>query len=176
MAPPKIYDDISAPLTHEELLRALSYDSATGVFRWRIATGCVKIGEVAGTPRGDGNDYLVIRVKSRLYLAHVLAWFYMRAAWPTKLIDHRDRNKANNAFANQREATKSLNGGNSKAHAHNSSGLKGIYFSKQKRKWIAEITPNGRKIYLGGFTTPIEAHAAYAAAAQTHFGEFAHAS
>jgi len=40
-------------------------------------------------------------------------------------------------------------------------------------RWVAQINANGKKIFLGHYDTPEEAHAAYKEAALKHFGEFA---
>lgn len=172
MAPPRIYDDINAPLTAEELRRVLSYDRETGVFRWNIDTGRAKPGAIAGTPNGGG--YLLIRVKNRLRLAHILAWFYVHGEWPKKSIDHKNTIRSDNWISNLREATKSQNAGNCRRHRRNKSGLKGVI--RCRKRWAATISANRTRIHLGVFDTPEQAHAAYVAASAKYFGEFARAS
>lgn len=41
-----------------------------------------------------------------------------------------------------------------------SSGIVGINYSKEARKWVARVRANGRRIYLGKFATIAEAHQA----------------
>lgn len=105
----------------------------------------------------------------------------------TKFIDHRDRDKSNNCRSNLRPATNGMNRANSKRNDNNKSGFKGVHRRKSRpipvgRKvrsdrlseiWIAQINVNGKKIHLGQFVTPSEAHRAYAKAAKHHFGEYA---
>jgi hypothetical protein len=108
-------------------------------------------------------------------LAHRVAWLYMTGEWPAGDIDHINNNRSDNRFSNLRPATRSLNIANSTKKKSNSSGFKGVSFSKANRKWFAKITVNYRQQSLGYFNTPQEAHAAYVHAAREAFGEFANA-
>ena len=58
------------------------------------------------------------------------------------VIDHINGNKLDNRRYNLRIASKSLNTFNSKPHKDNLSGIKGITFSKPRKKWIAQIRGN----------------------------------
>lgn len=86
-------------------------------------------------------------------------------------IDHIDGDKLNNQRENLRSATRKQNMANSVLNILNTSGYKGV--TKRKNKWEANIQINDQTIYLGLFDTPEEAHQAYCAAAEEHFGEFA---
>ncbi len=44
---------------------------------------------------------------------------------------------------------------------NNTSGYKGVYFESRSKKYIASITVNYKKIYIGNFDCPEEAGAAY---------------
>ena len=90
-------------------------------------------------------------------------------------IDHRDGNTLNNRRENLRVCTRSQNKANSKIYRNNTSGFKGVSFVKKQlaRPWIACIYHNRKRLYLGHFATPAEAHEAYKAAALRIFGEFA---
>jgi hypothetical protein len=50
---------------------------------------------------------------------------------------------------------------------------KGVIFVEQSGKYRATIKPDGKKIHLGYFSTPEEAHEAYKVAAVKYYGEFA---
>lgn len=157
-------------LTLERLRECLSYDPDTGRFTRRISTSTAKAGAIAGSPRGDG--YLVISVDNEQYLAHRLAWFYVRGAWPAHHTDHIDLDRQNNALGNLREATASQNVANTRQRRCNTSGAKGVYWSKIRRKWIAQIGHHKRVINLGGFTSFADAKRARDQAEITLFGEF----
>jgi len=159
-------------LTHARLLEALDYDRDTGIFLHRESKTCVKAGDVAGS-QNDGN-YQRIYIDGVSYKAHYLAWFYVTGKWSeAEQIDHKDENKRNNAFDNLREATRSLNGANIHRKSHNTSGFKGVSLWKRTGRWKAQIQVRGQKLFLGYHDTPEQAHAAYVAAANEHFGEFA---
>jgi len=104
------------------------------------------------------------------YLAHRLAWLFTYGVWPVMDIDHIDRDPVNNRIANLRLATCSQNGGNARISARNTSGIKGVCWHKNTKKWQAQITVNRRNHALGYFDDINAACAAYRAAAQVHFG------
>jgi len=63
--------------------------------------------------------------------------------------DHINRNKLDNRKTNLRTVTRSENCHNQKLRKHNRSGHTGIRFFENK--WVAEITVNYKKFYLGYF-------------------------
>lgn len=156
-------------LTADRVRELLSYDPKTGVFRWRVYRGRVaKAGFVAGNVTSDGR--VRICVAGRLYLAHRLAWLYTTGKWPTDQIDHKDGDPLNNRWNNLREANRCQNG----ANRRDTEGRilpKGV--SRSGRGFRAEITAEGRRIYLGYYPTVSAAHGVYAAAARDLHGDFA---
>ncbi len=86
--------------------------------------------------------------------------------------DHKNRNTLDNRRHNLRNATKAQNMQNKATPRSNTSGFKGVS-AALRGKWKAKISVNSRQIHLGYFSTPELAHAAYAAAAKEHHGEFA---
>lgn len=161
-------------ISAEELRALLDYDPETGVFRWRERRGPVRPGDVAGTPQQKG--YIKINVRRNVMWAHRLAWLYVHGEWPKGMLDHVDGNPANNAIANLRVCCSSKNTANSKRRYDNTTGFKGVFYRKDTGKFAAYLTVNYRRLSLGCFSTAEEAHAAYVAAAVTHFGEFARAA
>jgi hypothetical protein len=88
-------------------------------------------------------------------------------------IDHKDGNGLNNRRSNMRIATRSQNSRNRGKHSNNKSGFKGVSWNTRDRTWQAQITKDHKKIHLGNFPTPEQAHAAYRAAAAKLHGDFA---
>lgn len=84
-------------------------------------------------------------------------------------IDHINGDRTDNRKANLRLATKAQNAHNRKQHK----GLKGV--QQQRAKYVARIKLD-KNTYLGSFDTADEAHAAYVAAANEHFGAYARAA
>lgn len=162
--------------THAEAAALLSYDAATGVFRWLIEThgygGSIRPGDEAGTVK-DG--YVVIILFGRQYRAQHLAWLFMTGKWPPldRDLEHEDRNRANNAWINLRLATRSQNNMNAGLRSDNKSGQKGVGLRKDTGQWYARITVERKIILLGHFRSFSEAVAARQAAERRYFGEFA---
>lgn len=87
--------------------------------------------------------------------------------------DHINRNKLDNTRKNLRVATRTENSFNKIAHADSLTGIKGIYWNKEKSKWQAQIRINGKQTNLGRFCTKEIAHQVYCEAALKYHGEFA---
>ncbi len=100
-----------------------------------------------------------------------------RMGIPTKPgveIDHADQNELNDCRSNLRAANHGQNMANRHLQKNNSSGARGVVWSKRRQRWIAEIKlGNGKKRVLGSFTDLNAAAAAYNVAAVERFGEFA---
>lgn len=119
-------------------------------------------------PYGKGRVYL--RFDGKLYLMHQIIWYMASGEWPL-YIDHIDGNPANNSLSNLRSCTNQQNQGNKVKYVTNTSGYKGV--SKTGKSYKASIMVNYKSISLGTYATPEAAHAAYCAAADKHFGEYA---
>ncbi len=161
-------------VTSVRLKQVLHYEPETGVFRWITGRNTSKI---AGSPNRRG--YIRIQIggrNGREYYAHRLVWLYVHGKWPRNEIDHINGKVNDNRLQNLREATRSQNLGNMSLHKDSTSGLKGVYFHKKDRKWMARICKNHHEIYLGSFDDPIAAHQAYLLAANEIFGKFMRSS
>jgi hypothetical protein len=159
----------------EKLRSLLSYDPETGDWTWIVdRPHTVKAGDRAGycTPSG----YWKINMSKAIYRAHRLAWLYMTGEQPPEMIDHIDGNPSNNRWANLRAATPAQNSANQRQQANNTSGYKGVYYSKHARKWRAQFSIDNKTKNLGYFDTPELAYEAYMKAARRRFGEFVRAA
>lgn len=148
-------------ITHDELLRVLHYDLATGVWTWR------RTGAVAGSIQVKRKKGWVdrpcwrIKVNGQKYLGSRLAWFYMTGEWPEATVDHEDGDGLNNAWYNLRKATHSQNAQNRVIRVNSTSGYLGVYYNVRSKKWQAEIGVDGYRLRLGYYNTSEEAHRAY---------------
>lgn len=82
--------------------------------------------------------------------------------------DKLDCRKVNLAVVSVSEA-----GGTAKLSKKNTSGFKGVSWSRLCKKWGASITVNGKRITLGYFTEKMDAVYSYDAASVKYFGETA---
>lgn len=153
-------------------MEVLAYDPETGIFVWRESNRGL-LGQVAGAITNEG--YRRIMIDGVRYVAHRLAWLYAHGFWPQGALDHRDRQRDNNAIRNLRLATGSQNAANRKAHTTNKLGVKGVRLH-ECGKYVARIGREGTVKYLGAFDTQGAAKAAYDAAAASIYGEFARAA
>lgn len=89
------------------------------------------------------------------------------------MVDHINGNRADNRMSNLREATNKENCRNAKKPITNTTGFKGVSYSRQRNRYSSYITVDGKNLFLGYYTNPIEAAIAYDKAAAFYFGEFA---
>lgn len=146
-------------LTRERLVQVLDYDKETGFFTWKVqlsARGA--LGKRAGT---TSYGYTAINIDGVRYFAHRLAWLYIHGSWPTKEIDHIDRNRSNNAICNLRDVSRLVNALNVSPQNINQSGIKGVTFCQARNNWQAQINLLGKNITLGRFDSLDEAAIAY---------------
>ena len=160
----------TSELTAEYLRSILDYAQETGIFTWKVSTSRrVKAGDKAGSL--DGGGYLSIKVCSRRYQAHRLAWFYVYGSWPKDQIDHINRNKTDNRIANLRDVSHKQNGQNASKPSNNTSGHPGVCWHKRDSKWVAQIRHNYKRIHLGLFENLEEALSARKAAEKFYWAD-----
>lgn len=148
-------------LTAQALRELLHYDAETGVMTWRQRLG--RRFQFAGKQAGsvDRRGYRVIFFADYgQQQVGRLAWLYMTGALPIGLIDHINGVVDDNRFANLRDVSHTENLQNQRrAQKSNKSGVLGV--TRQKNGYSAEISVAKKRVYLGTFKTPEEAHAAY---------------
>ncbi len=140
-------------LTQKHLEELLHYDPVTGYFTWLVNQGSARINQRAGTL--DTYGYIQIQIDGTLYLAHRLAFLYVKAIWPKEELDHKNRIKSDNTFDNLRIASREINTRNRNIFKNNTSGCTGVY--RFRNKWNARININKKPIYLGSFDNKKEA-------------------
>jgi hypothetical protein len=147
-------------ITQAELQHLFSICSATGALLWKNPRAQRShAGDRAGSI--DAKGYWCVGIttngKCKLLKNHRIIWAMHHGSWPTHLLDHIDQDKANNRIGNLREATKSLNATNTGLRSTNKSGVKGVYWSGSKNRWVASMTHQNKHYYLGQFTEKSEA-------------------
>lgn len=149
------------PLTAERLRETLHYDPETGVFTRRASRQPRFAAYATGSTAKNG--YVLVYVDSVRYYAHRLVWLYLYGAMPVEEIDHINGVRVDNRRCNLRPASRQANAQNQrKPRGATASGFLGVH--KTGRTWCARIMANGKRIVLGHFASPEEAHTAYVAA------------
>lgn len=166
---------IITPKTHlsiETLNEWIHYNSKTGNFTWKKSPHhLVKMGDMAGTYEKRG--YRVLQVRKKIIKAHRAAWAITYGYFPIGEIDHIDNNPSNNRIGNLREVDRSKNQMNAKTPKNNTSGVKGVHYCNPKRKWIASISIDKKKICIGHFASIEEAIKARKQKEKDIHGEYA---
>ena len=140
--------------TQKELKDLLSYDADSGLFTRKVSRGHSKAGDIAGYLC---HGYIQIEIDGKAYGSHRLAWLFMNGEFPKGQIDHINHAKDDNRWINLREATNQENHKNRTMNKNNTSGVCGVYWSKQREKWQASIKVDGKNRHLGFFADKSEA-------------------
>lgn len=145
-------------ITHKQLFDLFEYDLETGHL--------LRDGKPVGTPHSLG--YLKVKIQKKTYFVHRLVFMYCHGRWPIRL-DHADRNRKNNRLENLRECSHETNNANRGIMRSNSSGFKGVHWSKSANRWRSQVGYN----LVGHFKDKKEAAAAYDKAAIKQYGNAA---
>lgn len=147
-------------LTRERLRDAFRYDEGTGHFYWKHPrSNAVRPGQIAGRLTNSG--YRQIMLDGERHQGHRLVWLWHTGTFPPHELDHVNGDRDDNRIDNLRPATKSENQQNLEgAKRNNKSGFLGVNRHLGGR-WLAQITVDKKKHYLGLYPSPEEAHAAY---------------
>lgn len=144
--------------------------SAWGAFSARCP------GKVAGHRVPSGYIELRVPVNGRTLnlKAHSVVWAIHHGEWPA-MLDHIDRNRANNKIENLRLTDKGANNRNRlTARVDSTTGLMGV-LRGQNASFSAHICVNGKRVYLGRFNSAEKAHEVYMQAKRKYHPEAFHA-
>lgn len=136
-------------LTQEEAHRL--FECKDGVLFWKEKPRCSRRTDKsleAGTVTTGG--YKKVGVQQKRYYVHQIVFLMTHGHIPV-LIDHIDGNTANNRVQNLRASDKSKNACNSKLRKDNTSGHRGVIWSKACKKWTAKIQVRNKQMHIGVF-------------------------
>lgn len=143
-------------LTYDYANYLFKYDSETGDLYRRVRDTDEFRSKPAGTKTKTG--YIQIYVDGKLYLAHRIIMLLVNKSLSDNCqVDHIDHNRLNNKLNNLRAVSQSGNMRNSGRRSDSSTGVTGVVYHKQARKYMASIFIDGKRIYLGLFKTLGEA-------------------
>ena len=141
-------------LRYEEVARLFTYDRETGVLYWRIrGSNTIRRNYVAGSSKG-ATGYRQVGIKGKVYLVHRIIMMLCFGHIPENAeIDHINHVRDDNRLCNLRFVTRSENRKNQSVSSKNTSGVTGVYFSKAKKQYVAQICVDWKVIYLGSYDT-----------------------
>jgi hypothetical protein len=143
----------------DDLMRHLSYNQKTGVFKWKIVRPHRPAGSsIAGTIHPYG--YRIISFRRRFYRGGRLAWLFMTGAWPKNEIDHKNGIRHDDSWKNLRAVTRAENTQNV-TKSKGVCGLVGVRKTKNGKRFAANIAVDRARFHLGTFDTPEQARRAY---------------
>ena len=118
-----------------------------GRFVWNVRGHGITVGREAGCINKEG--YRVMGIQGKRFYAHRLAWLWVYGKFPSKEIDHINGNRLDNRIPNLRDVTKQENRKNQKIHKKNTSGVMGVYWSKDRKIWRVKISCNKKQLHIG---------------------------
>lgn len=136
-------------ITQERLKQLLHYDPNTGVFR------SIAKNKTVGSLTDKG--YVRLNIDKHLYMAHRIAWLYMKGEFPNVEIDHIDGVRSNNKWLNIRSATRKQNMENTALFCTSTSGHRGVTWYKRNGKWGATAFHDGKRHFAGLYASAEEA-------------------
>jgi hypothetical protein len=124
--------------------------------------------------RGGYNYFCIINESGKKHrdIHRLLSLAFIPNINNKKCVDHIDGDKTNNNITNLRWATHTENNRNSMKRSHNKSGIKGVSWNKQCKKWEACIRINNKTNHLGMYANIEDANKAYENKAKEVFGDF----
>jgi hypothetical protein len=127
----------------EEIKQRVHYDPETGKVTWRRAkANGIKPGSEAGGINVQG--YRSFSFRSKHIKVHRFAFAYMHGRWPEPYCDHINGDRLDNRACNLRECDPSQNCQNRPTFKNNRSGIKGVHWDAESRKWRARVWLKGK--------------------------------
>lgn len=87
----------------------------------------------------DKDGYLILKIKTKQFKAHRIAWFLYYGEMPSMEIDHINRNRTDNRICNLRISDRKLNVNNQENKPNPITGVVGVY--------VDRCTDGLRKVY-----------------------------
>lgn len=157
----------------ERLRELFDYDAATGDLFWRhriVNDGYVRrfSRRWAGTRLDTrcGQGYIVVSLDGGQLKAHRIIWKMMTGE-DVLMVDHINRDRADNRWCNLRAADHSINAANQSVHSMNKFGVRGVY--RDQGRYYARLSVRRKLLHLGAFDSIEEASAAQQAAFAKHW-------
>lgn len=154
-------------LTQNYVKKLFNYDGIN--LRWKVKKAMrIKINSIAGSVNSEG--YRHIEIEGKKYKAHRIIWLYVYGVMPEREIDHINRQKLDNRIENLRESNRQINSRNRSAGSNSLTGVRGVYWQANCKKWVSVIgVGNGKRVTLG-YYNDIEEAISMRLTAECHYG------
>ena len=125
------------------------FDYKNGNLFWKSAPH--RRSDLIGTKAGsfDGQKEQVI-IQGKHYKTHRLVFLMFHGYLPVE-IDHIDGNGLNNCIENLREANRSEQNCNTKLRKTSKTGIKGVSWDSNRKKWTVVVNKNNKTVYRNRF-------------------------
>ena len=141
---------IPVPLTYDLVRELFDYDPS-GWLRWKESPRYgIEAGEVAGN-YDPHRGYYVLMVYGESYLLHRVIFLWHHGYMPEGITDHEDRCRVNNKIDNLRDISRTCNNRNCVVRSDSKTGVCGVFWHSQSRKWEAKIRVNTVGYTLGRY-------------------------
>lgn len=155
---------INKTLSAQRVRELLEYDPVTGALIWKnptVKSPCE--GGKAGAVGRAGSKYQFrrfIQIDNDRYPAHRVIWLHVHGEWPNGFLVPRNGNYDDLRLENFDDLSASEAARRGGPRRTNTSGFRGVTWAKDKERWLAYITHNYKKIFIGYYKTKEEAIAA----------------
>lgn len=141
----------------QSVLNDLFYYNNGELFWKNCKRPCIN-GKKAGTKNNTG--YRSVNIEGKRFFIHRIIYIMFKGDIDNNLeINHIDCNRENNKIENLELVTRRQNMQNTEKHKNGK--LVGCYFDKKKNRWYSRIRIKNKRLFLGGYSTELEAHNAY---------------
>ncbi len=130
-----------------DIRELIDYNPETGVLTAKVNFSGRQAGSVIGSQTWQG--YYAFSLFGKKCFAHRLAWLLHYGEWPSQPIDHINGIKTDNSIRNLRLCSLSQNQFNKPTQKNNTTGVKGVYWNKRDKRYVASVQFNGKKYSAG---------------------------
>jgi hypothetical protein len=123
------------------------FEYKNGDLYWKKDKNGSRTGSIAGSKT---DHYRTIKFNGKNYVLSRIIFFMFNGYYP-KNVDHIDGDTWNNKIENLRASTSQQNNHNRRISSRNKTGVKGVSFCQQMKKYKVQITLNYDQKHLGYF-------------------------
>lgn len=153
----------------DTIRQLVMYDPFTGIFVWKYRdrkwfktdtaykSWNTKYAGKTCFNTVDLEGYHIGSVLGKKLYAHRVAWALINNQWPDNEIDHENGIRSDNRYLNLFDKTHKGNGLNQGLKITNTSGVNGVQWHKNRKKWHASIRIGGKLKHIGVYKNIDEA-------------------